>query len=174
MMKKLRGRRWLIDLIKVVVGVVVVAGLCSIDFSRYATAFTKISDVAAAESRGMSEDALLIKCRSLLTERRRAEMYDVAHRGYDMFRTNEWRYLYGMACAFRYEDKVDSSALRQAERLFRDYVGESPYDPAGHVQLGWSLSHLGRRDEARHEFQKALALDPNNRVARDKLKYVQP
>ncbi|MEN6521762.1 MAG: tetratricopeptide repeat protein [Armatimonadota bacterium] len=164
----------LIDLMKLIIGVCIVAGLSSINFSRYANKFMQIGQVAAAESNGMNEDALLLKCRSLLAEGRRADMYNPARRGYNTFHSNEWRYLYGMACAFRYEDNNDYSALIQAERLFRDYTRKSPYDPQGHVQLGWSLSHLDRRAEAKHEFKKALELDPNNRMAKSKLRYVQP
>lgn len=166
--------KWLLDMLKVLVGVGIVALISSINFSKYVGDVVRIADIMAAQSRGMSEDALMIECRSLLAQKRRAEMYDVASRGYNAFRTYEWRYLYGMACAFRYEDKGDFSALNRAEELFRVCANELPYDPRGHIQWGWSLSHLGRRDEARREFLKALAIDPDNQVAKDKLQYVQP
>lgn len=174
MLNKLTGKRWQIDLAKVIIGVGIVAWLGSADLGHYADELTAVGDVAAAESRGMTEDALLIKCRMLQSERRWDEAYDVARIGYNKFRTNEWRFRYGMECAFRYQYNSDYSALKRAEKLFRAYTTESPYDPEGHVQLGWSLSHLGRRDEARREFYRALAIDPNDQRAKDKLKYVQP
>ena len=162
------------DLIRVLIGVGVIALLSSVDLGKYVADAVRITDTMAAQSRGMNEDALMIQCRSLLAQKRRAEIYDVASRGYHTFGGYEWRYLYGMACAFRYEDRGDFSALGRAEELFHACADELPYDPRGHVQWGWSLSHLGRRDEARREFLKALAIDPDNRTARDKLKYVQP
>ena len=173
-MKTTGVKKWYFDLIKVVAGVAVVALISSVDLGKYTTAFVQVADVAAAKSRGMNEEALLIKCRSLLAQRRRAEIYDVAEQGYNTYGTNDWRYLYGLACAFRYEDNKDRSALVRAEKLNRGYVKQLPYDPRGHIQWGWCLSHLGRRDEARREFLKALALDPDNRVAREKLQYVRP
>lgn len=174
MMGILHRKRWCVDLARVFLGVGVIALISGANLGKYAGAFVQVADVAAARSRGMNEDALLIECRSLIARRNRAELYDVASCGYRTFHTNEWRYLYGMACAFRYEDKGDSSELLMAERLFHTYAVQIPYDPRGHTQWGWCLSHLGRRDEARREFLKALALDPNNQSAKNKLRYVMP
>lgn len=173
-MRVVHRKRWFVDLARVLLGVALVALLGSIDYAKHAGVLVQAADTAAAKSRGMNEDALLITCRSLVAQKRRAELYAPASRGYYTFRTNEWRYLYGMACAFRYEDRKDRSDLLRAEELFRGCATQVPYDPRGHIQWGWCLSHLGRPDEARREFLKALALDPTNQLAKDKLQYVTP
>lgn len=63
-------------------------------------------------------------------------------------------------------------AIRIAE-LLAVYVDEIPFSPYAHVQYGWCLSHQGKRAEAKEEFLEALRLDPENELAKEKMKYVQ-
>jgi tetratricopeptide (TPR) repeat protein len=47
----------------------------------------------------------------------------------------------------------------RAVELYRESIAAAP-SPEAHTFLGWSLSHLGRFEEAIAECRKAIALDP--------------
>jgi len=59
----------------------------------------------------------------------------------------------------------DLDALEKA----RELTAVAPYFPDGHARLGVLQARLDRRDEARESFQRALAIDPANRRARNGL-----
>lgn len=172
MLKTNRNKRRLLDTLKILGGVALVALVSGVDMQSYADQVTRYTESASVRARSGDGDAGIVLCRQLLAQKRYSDMYDVAERGYNQFRTNEWRYLLGLACEIRHQEYEDQEALKLGEKLFRAYVRDLPYDPDGHSQWGWCLSHLGRPDEARREFLKALALDPNNAWAKEKLKYV--
>jgi Tfp pilus assembly protein PilF len=51
-------------------------------------------------------------------------------------------------------------AYEQAVKLFEQSIAAQP-TAEGHTFLGWSLSHLGRIEEAIAECKKAIAIDPD-------------
>ncbi|MCE5322752.1 tetratricopeptide repeat protein [bacterium] len=116
---------------------------------------------------------LLKKCQSLAAMKRRDEAYKIAQEGYRRWGSLDW--LFQLArlngALYYYEHKMDN--LRQARAQYAEYVRQIPNNPEGHVQLGWCLSHLGNRDEAKKQFLRALELDPTNESAKEKMKYVQ-
>ena len=140
---------------------------------KYAGQILRIAGEVEEQSLCLGEPALLLKCRAYMVNRRRADMLTVAEKGFATWGSHVWRYLLGMACAFRYEDEGDLSSLDRAKELFEVYAQEIPFDPRGHIQWGWCLSHQGRPAEARKKFSKALQLDPANKSAKEKLQYVQ-
>jgi len=131
------------------------------------------AEEAEKKSKSPCEDVMLMKCRALLASKRRAEMYEVAKQGFEKWGSPTWRYLYGMGCAFRYENEHDIAALREAKEIYSKYTIEIPFDTRGYVQWGWCMSHLGQPAEAKKLFLKALEIDPANEAAKEKLKYVQ-
>lgn len=56
-----------------------------------------------------------------------------------------------------------------AERLNRHMIGNYPDDVDAHNRLGKALTELGRYDEARAAYERAVALDPSNSIARKNL-----
>jgi len=132
-----------------------------------------LANKAIAKSGGKSEGALSLKCTVLIGLRRRAEMLEVAKKGFTLDPSPSWRMLLVRGFAFRWEDARDPKALAMAYLLVNDYVDQIPYDPTGHGYLGWCLSHMGRRAEAKKEFEAALELDPSNEFAKEKMSYVQ-
>jgi len=121
----------------------------------------------------VNEDAMMLQCRAFLDNQRRAEMLQVAQKGYAIWGSYEWRYLLGMGYAFQYEDNNDRNALQKCAELYSKYSKEIPFDPRGHNQYGWCLSHLGKREQSLKEFLKALELNPYDEFAKEKIKYVQ-
>lgn len=128
---------------------------------------------AISKSKGQNNMALHLKCETLMGLRRRGEMLEVAKQGFELWPSPEWRMLLAKGYQFRWEDARDRAALDKAAELLSVYVAEIPFDPHGHNEYGWCLSHQGKRKEARREFLTALELDPGNRVATEKLKFVR-
>jgi len=118
-------------------------------------------------------DLLLMKSRVLFGLKRYDESEEIALAGTKQWDTLGWRYFLARNYEMHYQYKHDNDALSKAETIFAQYCKEVPYDPEGYVQWGWCLSHLGRREEAKEKFLKALDLDPGNEGATKKLKYVQ-
>lgn len=143
-----------------------VGGGCSQEIMR-------LADDVSSKCKTECEGVMLLKCRAYMVTRRRAEFLQVADQGFERWRSPEWRYMLGMGLAFRYEDKRDRADLDRAEQVWAKYVKEIPYDPRGHIQWGWCLSHQGKREEAKARFLKALEIDPGNEKALEKLKYVE-
>ena len=121
----------------------------------------------------LEQSLALVQCREHTVNRERPEIYETAMQGSGKWPSPTWRYLYGMGCQFRYEDRVDRAALNMAAGLFSSFAKEIPYEPRGWIEWGWCLSHQGNPREARKKFLKALELDPQDHVAREKLQYVQ-
>ncbi len=46
------------------------------------------------------------------------------------------------------------------------YVAEKPYDPTGHLVMGYNLKFSGKAKEAEQAFQKALEISPDNQAAK--------
>lgn len=74
----------------------------------------------------------------------------------------QYALLYGYVCYRQQDDKEAVSALRVAVRLLRD-------DPVAHCLLGQCLQRLGRSEEARSCYQRAIAVQPDNPWARQLL-----
>jgi len=125
------------------------------------------------KSKTPNYDAMELKRRTLGALKRHDEMMQIAQEGFALWPSPDWR----LALAFCYQGQWDSrrdiSALNKAQDLIAVYVREVPFDPNGHIQLGWCYSHQGRREDARREFLKALEIDPDNELAKEKMKYVQ-
>ena len=141
--------------------------------SPYGSEIQTLADEISRKIGAQSQDAITVRAQAYEINRRRPEFLQVSKLAYEKWGGLTWQYRYGMGCAFAYEDKMDNAYLRKALELFTDYRDQIPYDPRGYVQVGWCLSHLGRRAEAKAQFLKALQLDPANESAREKLKYVQ-
>lgn len=133
----------------------------------------RLADKVLARSKGQNQSALELKCRVLMGLHRRAEMLEVAKKGFQIDPSPRWRMLLARGNAFRWEDAHDPGALTQVYKLLTVYVNELPQDPEGHDYLGWCLSHMGRRDSAKKEFERALELDPSDQFAREKMEYVR-
>jgi tetratricopeptide (TPR) repeat protein len=141
--------------------------------SPYANEVLRLSDGVSRKAGDQSKDAIDVKAQAYEINRRRPEFLQVSKLAYEKWGGLTWQYRYGMGCAFAYEDRHDAAYLNKALELFSDYRTQVPYDPRGYIQVGWCLSHLGRRAEAKEQFLKALKLDPANESARKKLQYVQ-
>ena len=147
--------------------------MCNIEHEEQRPEILRLAEQAILDSKGECLDALELKCRVLIGLKRRAEMFEVAKKGFRTYPSPTWRMLLARGYEFKWEDQRDVTALTKAERLLRTYVAEIPFDTEGHNHLGWCLSHLGKRKEAKREFLTVLKLDPANDMAREKLRYVQ-
>jgi tetratricopeptide (TPR) repeat protein len=58
---------------------------------------------------------------------------------------------------------------RDAVALYREGLEVCPDDDVAHYELGNILAGMGRRDEAREEFEAALKINPNFKGARQEL-----
>jgi tetratricopeptide (TPR) repeat protein len=133
----------------------------------------QLANESLSKSKTPWSEPLKLKCRTLMSGRQRAGMLKLAKEGYETWESLDWAFLYGHACQLRYEETHDPALLEKSRQMFAWYVAEIPYEPSGHDHLGWTLSHLGQRDAARAEFQKALQLDPDDEKAKSRMKYVQ-
>ena len=61
---------------------------------------------------------------------------------------------------------------RAAQAAYEEAVRQHPKNPVGHVSLGICMLELEQFDGARHEFDAALGLDPNNAAAHKGLVYL--
>jgi tetratricopeptide (TPR) repeat protein len=59
-------------------------------------------------------------------------------------------------------------AINHIER----FLVRNPYDPVGHITLGYAYAHQHRYDAAEEEFRKVLKLDPNNPAAQYDLAWI--
>ncbi|MEN6371171.1 MAG: tetratricopeptide repeat protein [Armatimonadota bacterium] len=140
---------------------------------RYANEVLQLADEVSQKAGNDCEDAMLLKCRAYVLNRRRADLLQLAESGFNKWGGLRWQYYYGMGLQFAYEDTCNSAYLKKAKVVFADYSKEVPFDPRGYIQTGWCLSHLGKTADAKAQFLKALKLDPTNESARKKLQYVQ-
>jgi protein O-GlcNAc transferase len=58
------------------------------------------------------------------------------------------------------KDAIDKNDFTSALELLQKYIAQRPDDPYAHFQLGYSYAGLIRREEAKTEFSRAIALDP--------------
>ena len=147
--------------------------LCNLNHEEQRSEILRLADEAVNKSKGTNQSALELKCRVLIGLRRRAEMLEIAEKGFRMNPSPGWRLLLARGYQFQYEDRGDRDALDKAANLLSVYVEEIPFDPGGHDLLGWCFSHQGKREAAKKEFLTALELDPNDKIAKEKLRYVQ-
>jgi len=76
--------------------------------------------------------------------------------------------------AFRNFEKAEGvKDPRDAVALYRDGLNLCPDDDVAHYELGKILAGMGRRDEARAEFDAALKINPNFQGAKQELEKVQ-
>lgn len=146
---------------------------CNKDNEKQYPEILRLANEAIRKSKAPNLQAMGLKCRVLALLGRRAEMLKIAKQGFEMYPSFGWRMHLAKGYQFRWEDAHDAAALNKAAELLSVYVSELPFDVYGHNQYGWCLSHLGRREEAKNEFLEALKLDPANKLAKEKLKYVQ-
>ena len=135
----------------------------------------RLLDVAISKSKDpwVKDRATHLKSTVLMGMKRHAEMLEVAKKAFDENPNLEWRMQVAKGYQFRWQDAGDRAALDKAAELLRVYVDEIPFDPYSRVQYGWCLSHQGRPDLAKKQFEFALKIDPQNELAKEKMKYVQ-
>lgn len=135
--------------------------------------FLKYAELANSKCKTMRSDVLALECDALMDNHKYDDFFVLAEKCYKKWGNTYWLYRYGIAYEHRYEEKQDISALHKAKDIFANYIQEVPFATEGYDQLGWCLSHLGHRAEAKQMFLKALKIDPADRIAREKMKYVQ-
>ncbi len=57
------------------------------------------------------------------------------------------------------DEAIEKKDFQRAVDALQKYLAEKPRDALAHVQLGYALVGLARRDEARAEFSRAIELD---------------
>jgi tetratricopeptide (TPR) repeat protein len=62
--------------------------------------------------------------------------------------------------------RLETGDAAGAERLFREAVARAPANAQHHQLLARALAKLGRREEARAEFERALSMDPSDGTSR--------
>lgn len=147
--------------------------LCELEHDALRPEILRLADMALQKSKGKSLDALDLKCTVMIGLHRRAEMLEIAKKGFAADPSPRWRMLLARGYEFRWDEMHDQAALPEAQRLLAVYVDELPFESAGHDHLGWCLSHLGHRAEAKKEFLRALEIDPSDSMAKEKMVYVQ-
>lgn len=147
--------------------------LCNTGHDAQRPEILRLAETALKKSKPHELEALDLKCRVLIGLHRRAEMLEVAKRGFELAPSPYWRIQLAKGYQFRYEDTSDPKALLTAYNLLKECVEELPFNPYTRVELGWCLSHMGRRKEAKEQFLTALKLDPTNEMAKEKLSYVR-
>ncbi len=58
------------------------------------------------------------------------------------------------------DEAIEKKDFQRAVDALQKYLAEKPDDALAHVQLGYALVGLSRREEARAEFSRAIELDP--------------
>ena len=77
--------------------------------------------------------------------------------------------------AFRsFEQAQAANNPREAESFYREGLALCPSDDVAHYELGRILADLGRREEARQEFEAALNINPQFNGARQELEKLTP
>jgi len=78
------------------------------------------------------------------------------------------------AAAFRYFEKAQGAEdPRNAVVLYREGLSLCPDDDVAHYEMGKIFAGMGRRDEARAEFEAALKINPNFQGAKQELEKLQ-
>src|SRR5579863_2904280 len=62
-------------------------------------------------------------------------------------------------------DAIDKMDFAAALDPLQKYIAQRPEEPYPHFQLGYAYAGLKRRDEAKQEFSRAIALDPKMAAA---------
>ena len=73
----------------------------------------------------------------------------------------------------KFEQAQAAAEPRDAVALYREGLGLCPDDDVAHYELGKILAGMGRREEARREFDAALKINPNFKGARQELDKIQ-
>ncbi len=76
-------------------------------------------------------------------------------------------FLEGTIYCLKGDQSKSRAALLRALGIAQDLVRQGPDDPSRHVQLGWILAGLGRKDEGIQEGKKAAELLPESKDAFD-------
>jgi tetratricopeptide (TPR) repeat protein len=114
---------------------------------------------------------LLISCENE-NIRRNAEIIRQQEEDIDRMRKELAEQEKQRACraAFRSFDQAQAANnSREAESFYREGLALCPSDDVAHYELGRILADLGRRDEARREFEAALNINPQFSGAREEL-----
>ena len=133
----------------------------------------RLADEVSAKAGADSPDAVQVRFQAYELNRKRDDLLKLSEYAFKKWGGLQWQYRVGMGCALTYERTRNPATLERARQLFADYEKEIPFDPRGYIQTGWCLSFQGKRAEAKAQFLKALEIDPDNEVAREKLQYVQ-
>lgn len=82
--------------------------------------------------------------------------------------------LQGCATAFRNFEKAQAAKdPGSAVALYREGLNLCPDDDVAHYELGKIFAGMGKRDEARAEFEAALKINPNFQGAKQEMEKVQ-
>jgi tetratricopeptide (TPR) repeat protein len=73
-----------------------------------------------------------------------------------------------------FEQAQSANSPREAESFYREGLALCPSDDVAHYELGRILAGLGRREEARKEFEAALNVNPQFNAAREELEKLPP
>ena len=63
--------------------------------------------------------------------------------------------------------------IAEAERELAEVIRLQPGNPHAHLDLGVLLAKQGRLDEAQHEFEEAIRLEPELKTAQQYLAHVK-
>jgi tetratricopeptide (TPR) repeat protein len=147
--------------------------MCQSDHSKDWPEIKRLVDLGIKSSKTPHYGLLLKKCTILDSKKTRGESLKLAQQCYKRWGSLDWSDQLAGVLSAKYYDERKMDCLRQAYSLYSNYAREVPYDPYAHCHVGWCLSHLGRREEAKKEFLRALELDPTNEMAKEKMKYVE-
>lgn len=89
-------------------------------------------------------------------------------------RKNEEQRTRDCASAFRYFERAQGAEdPRNAVVLYREGLNLCPDDDVAHYELGKIFAGMGKRDEARAEFEAALKINPNFQGAKQEMEKLQ-
>jgi len=80
-----------------------------------------------------------------------------------------------LSASKRFPPEVDSAnqdLFLFAEKICQKAIGEKPKQQVAHRCLGYVLTGLGRKKEARTQFEEAIELNPRDAASRDYLEYL--